>query len=146
MESPPPTPVVTSEPGAGVLRRSPLACAAFAVALVALSLAILPEAVLDPPATTVREELGNLARALWSGSKNPELEAYHERLRVFRAVALGSGIVAIALAIVAAVRREHKILAWSAVGLAAVAMLWQHLGAALVLVLVVLFLAILLVG
>lgn len=142
MEASPPTPAVTSQPSAGVLRQSPLACAAFGVGLVALGVAILPEVVLEPPAPTVGEGL----RALWTGSKNPELEAYHATLRTCQAFALGSGIVTIALAIVAAVRREHKILAWSAVGLAAVAMLWQHLGAALVVVLVALFLSIILVG
>jgi hypothetical protein len=106
------------------LRQNQFASIGFLLAFVALALAVLPGLVFQPP----RPEgglVGGLLHAL-STKLDPAMQAYETRQQIFKIAGIIAAIAAAALALVGVVRHERRALAFSALGVAGVALVWQY--------------------
>ena len=123
----------------GFWRRNGFSGAAFLLAFASLALIILPGYLFPPP----RSSLGavrDLLRAL-SAKPDEAMVAYEARMQVFQVVSVSVALAASALALIGVVRRERRSLALAALGVSAVAILWQYvvIGIVVAVILVILF-------
>ena len=92
------------------------------MAFVALALIVVPALVLQPPDPGV---VRGLLHAL-VGKRDAAMAAYEARLQVFTVGGVLAAIAAAVLALIGVVRHERRALAFAALGVAAVALVWQY--------------------
>jgi hypothetical protein len=121
-------------------RDNRVTCVAFVLAFVALGLAVFPDAMLAPPPKAPSGML-DLMRSVLSGKKDPATLAFEARVRALHVASLGLGLAAAMLALIGVVRRENRILALSALGVAGLGLVWQYVGIGIVVAIVIVVLA-----
>ena len=117
-------------------RGNKLAIAAFGCGLVALVFAAIVPELIPPAQESVRDELIGLFKSVVSGKDNPALETYRARLRVVRALAMAIGLLGFVIAVLGWMRKQSRPLLISAAGMCVVALLWTHIVAAIVIVII----------
>jgi hypothetical protein len=105
-------------------RPSHIAWVALSLALVALALMALPETILEPPRPS-GGGIAALVRLVTSKQDAAQL-AFEARMRHLRTAGACAAIAAVGLAIIAVLRRERRAPAFWALGVAAVALVWQY--------------------
>jgi hypothetical protein len=125
----------------GAWTKNALGWAALAAAIAGLAATVLPPVWIDPPAWSLRDELrGVLSRA---ARHRHELDsaAYQTALRTWERIAAGLALAGVVLAVIAGIRKQHRLLVVSALGLGAVALLWEYIAAAVFVAIVVMAIA-----
>jgi hypothetical protein len=107
--------------------KNALGWAALAAGLAGLAAAVLPPVWIGPPGMHLRDEVIGLVS---------DAAAYHTALRTWEWIAAALGLIAIVLAVLAAIRKQHRLLIAFALGLGAVALLWEYIATALFVALV----------
>jgi hypothetical protein len=124
---------------AGFLARNVLGTIALASGIAGLVAAVLPPVWIDPPTRSAELKRALVQVAL--GRPDLQNAAYDAALRNWQRAAAVLGLVAVVLAVIAGIRRQHRVLVMSALGLGAAALLWQYLLAALIVAIILMVIA-----
>ena len=114
----------------GAWTKNALGWAALVIAIAGLAAAVLPPVWIEPPAVRLRDHLVGLVSAIARRRHELDSAAYHSALRTWERIAATAGLVAVVLAVIAAIRKQHRLLVVSALGLGAVALVWEYIAAA----------------
>jgi hypothetical protein len=108
---------------AGFWRRHALGTAALVAGIAGLAAKVLPPLWIAPPQPPSVKQL--VLHFVFAQRLVPDV-AYDAALHTWQRIAAVLGVASLALGLIAAIRRQHKLLVACALGLAAVVLLWEY--------------------